>query len=116
MSCYKLFIFGNNSELFHIQNRFRPKDKVKEGEIIKTVKYGIQVDCQLKGPAYWESVRVSRRNNFCQFDVTDILKTVRRTNPVMSQLYEKMESDTQKQHIAPGQPKLVGKGLFFVLC
>ena len=61
MSCFKLFIFGKKIQLQHTKIDFRPKDKVKEGEIIKTVKYGIQVDCQLTGPAYWESVRVFTR-------------------------------------------------------
>ena len=47
---------------------FRAKDKLITGEVINTGLYGIQIDAQLKGNQYWESVK--------------------RTNPLFSQLYE----------------------------
>ena len=47
---------------------FRPKDKLKDGETILANGYGIQVDAQLTGAAYWNSVK--------------------RTTPLFSQLYE----------------------------
>ena len=46
----------------------RAKDKLKDGETILANGYGIQVDAQLTGANYWNSVK--------------------RTTPLFSQLYE----------------------------
>ena len=64
----------------------RAKDKLKAGEVINTGVYGIQIDAQLKGNQYWESVK--------------------RTNPLFSQLYEGdeprrvTESETSNEPVA----------------